>query len=548
MYLHPNFMEPSFAPPYSPGCDVRATTLGTPIKRTLLTPRNKCASLQLPTRRRMSATMSVEAKRAPFSVRESRVVVVGGGPVGTVAACMLWSRGVRDVTLLEKVRDFDTLNPSKSYSLGVFPRGLKALEVVPGLKETVASNGATPRQIIRLGKEGTTKSFPFQPPFTSIRYFAREKLLGCLKAFLLERTMVSSRFGSKLMAVRYEKDGIELDIETDGKTETLLCDLLVAADGKNSRVVSSLRDADSSIVKSRRGFGAEERYSSSVGLKVKSLILNPSVFKRAGITEEDIASSLVVLDSAVSSRPVKGRVKLGTLPTPTGQIESAGGLLGVMVNPENSMLWSVRTVDEFYSLLERNFPVLDIRELMPKDRVESFLRTKPGEFPPITRVNSLTAKIASRRGVVVMGDAAHSFPPDSGLGVNSGFEDVAKLAFALDSLSDQSTVCDVLSEYERLNDDEISALVHIARVASPFQYGNAPFRRKVLMAYNFFRALLAKEFPLWFKMPLMMQVLSLEPYTVIVEGDRTSRRIISLFSIAFFVAVFALSGYVFTYY
>lgn len=480
---------------------------------------------------------SDEIAQAPHVIRNARAVVVGGGPVGTVAAAMLWFRGVKDVTLIEKVADFKSLNPSTSYSLGVYPRGTKALSVVPGLVDLVGNNGAPFINLVRITVEGTTKTFPFPPPLTSVRYYIRDILLRKLKTFLLNSTTVSTRYGSNLKSISYKNEEIELEIETEGKVEKISSDLVIAADGQNSVVTSSLQTANTPIIRSSHGKGKDVHNSASVGLKVKSIVLNPDELANFGLADEDIGTSLIILDSAASGKSTKERVKLRIFPTPRDQIDEFGGLLGVMINSPDSVLWSVESVNEFYALLQRNFPAVNMHKLIAPHHVETFLSTNPVVFPSIMRMDSLTAFVGDKSGVIIIGDAAHSFPPDTGLGLNSGFEDVAKLAYTIDGLTESSTIHDLLADYESRNHDETSALVYIARVAAPFQYGNAPIRRKIHSAYGIVRSLLAQQFPFLFALPLNMQALGLRSYTDMVQRDRLSARIV------FFVAFVAFVGY-----
>lgn len=477
--------------------------------------------------------------QAPLSVRESRAVVVGGGPVGSVAAAMLWFRGVRDVVLLEKVADFKTLNPSSSYALGLYPRGVKALRVVPELDELIGKNGAPLLNLIRVTANKGLKSFPFPPPLTSVRYYVREILLCKLKNFLADHTSVSTRYGAKVKSISYSRDGIELEIDLNGTVEKISSNLVIAADGRESIIASSLQNASDSIVYSKHGLGSNEKYSASVGLKMKSVVVNPDELRRIGVTDEDFGTSLVILDSVRSKKTSKEKVKLKIFPSLPEHVDAFGGLLGVMVNSDDSILWSIRTADEFYAYFQDNFPTVNVRELIHPSHVDNFLHTSPSVFPSVMRVNSITADVGLQSGVILLGDAAHSFPPDTGLGLNSGFEDVAKLAKALDSLSETSTVHDVLADYELRNNEETSALVYIARVAAPFQHGNAPIRRKIHSGYGIVRSLLAEQFPYFFALPLNMQALGLRPYSDMVERDRWSARIV------FFIAFVALVGYAF---
>jgi FAD binding domain len=70
---------------------------------------------------------------------------------------------------------------------------------------------------------------------------------------------------------------------------------------------------------------------------------------------------------------------------------------------------------------------------------------------------------AGRRcGVVLLGDAAHSFPPDIGQGVNSALQDVAVLHAALRDAADD--IGQALSLFERRRLPDVRALAKLAQV------------------------------------------------------------------------------------
>lgn len=473
---------------------------------------------------------SNETPAAPQCVRESRPIVVGGGPVGMVTAAMLHFRGVEHISLIESVKDYKRLPPTRCYALNIADRGYDALKIIPGLQEVIDNNISPSYGRKEVKFDGTLKSSSFKSYAPTFRYIMRTCLLELLKKFLHERTTVATYYGHTVQSVRYLPDGIQVDVEREGQIKTLHSHLVFAADGRNSTVVSSLLNADTNMVNSTRGFGTSERLSASVGLKVKSVMVEVESLHKAGLTSEDLATFTTTFESAVSSNPARERVKLELFPTPASVIKEMGGVLGIMVNPARSSLWDVETVEEFYSLLELNFPQLNIREAITQEQVQVFLKSNADSFPPITRVDSLTGDTGDDNGVVILGDAAHSFPPDAELGLNSGFEDVALFAATLDSQSqhDSPTLRSILNAYEIKNDQETDALVYVARVASPYRYGNAPIRRQIHMAYVVFRSILEQQFPSLFDVTLNVSIFSKMPYTEMVRRDNQSTRILAV--------------------
>ena len=62
----------------------------------------------------------------------------------------------------------------------------------------------------------------------------------------------------------------------------------------------------------------------------------------------------------------------------------------------------------------------------------------------------ITQSNSAPRGVILMGDALHSFPPDLGQGVNSGLEDVVELDRALTTANNSIPHALKLLEEERM--------------------------------------------------------------------------------------------------
>mmetsp|Transcript_14110 Transcript_14110/g.21546 ORF Transcript_14110/g.21546 Transcript_14110/m.21546 type:complete len:104 (+) Transcript_14110:1127-1438(+) len=86
---------------------------------------------------------------------------------------------------------------------------------------------------------------------------------------------------------------------------------------------------------------------------------------------------------------------------------------------------------------------------------------------------------SSGSGVVLVGDALHSFPPDLGQGVNTALCDVVALKECLegaitnnnnDNTSSLAFLPKALEDYEERNGPETRSLIQLARCGAPYQY------------------------------------------------------------------------------
>lgn len=97
--------------------------------------------------------------------------------------------------------------------------------------------------------------------------------------------------------------------------------------------------------------------------------------------------------------------------------------------------------------------------------------------------------------MVVIGDAAHCFPPNLGLGVNTGFEDACLLMRVIDEANVGDSVSDIAKRYEKLRDDDITELMKIAKYASPYISSQFSLGSFLWMIGFFVKAKLAGKFP-----------------------------------------------------
>mmetsp|Transcript_30295 Transcript_30295/g.72630 ORF Transcript_30295/g.72630 Transcript_30295/m.72630 type:complete len:222 (+) Transcript_30295:929-1594(+) len=156
----------------------------------------------------------------------------------------------------------------------------------------------------------------------------------------------------------------------------------------------------------------------------------------------------------------------------------------------NHDIWKIRDGNELKEWFSKAFPRLDFgssnNPLIGQEELDRFaandgLTLPPIQYSPELQVQSPTGNAA----VVILGDAAHTFPPDLGEGVNSGLEDVVALD---EALTNNEKPGEMATAYSKARKPETKALVKIATYGAPFQYGQSGGLltvKKMLWTLNF---------------------------------------------------------------
>jgi 2-polyprenyl-6-methoxyphenol hydroxylase-like FAD-dependent oxidoreductase len=165
------------------------------------------------------------------------VVVVGGGPVGVLAAALLAERGL-DVAVWERRAD----EPTRSRAIGVHPPSLDVLARVGVADELVDQAVAVRRGVARSGGRtlGTVDFDRAHPRFPFVAALPQHRTERLLRDRLDELAPGSLRRGLELDEIEQEPERVLLrGTDDDGPTE-VAARFVLAADGARSPLRSAL--------------------------------------------------------------------------------------------------------------------------------------------------------------------------------------------------------------------------------------------------------------------------------------------------------------------
>ncbi|HIK11921.1 MAG TPA: FAD-dependent monooxygenase [Oscillatoriaceae cyanobacterium M33_DOE_052] len=471
--------------------------------------------------------------------RSREAIVIGGGPTGLATALMLAKSGGTNITVLEKRPSADFYEPDKSFLYLIDGRGQKftdLLGITAELSKMGVPNPEVTFTVVQANGSRKTSKMPIIDPTRKTAYWLTRR------AFVLLLYQEIERNWQHCIKVLFDTDCVEINQITaddakskklqivarqlNGSVFTFEPHLLVGADGINSIVRQTLLNWDETVGANR--FEMKQFPSPSAGLRYKVLTLPPKLpLDRTG-SEYTISKMAYAIRGAFRGR--QRSVSLGLLPI---QNPDEPRTANIITWPDHD-IWGLNDGEQMSDFLAKAFPQLPISEILSPEEVARFAESKGGRFPNPQYCEGLYFLSPGDvpRGVVLLGDAIHCFPPDTGQGVNSALEDVCVLYEAL-SQSDND-ISRALPLYESWRFPDVKALVRIAQIAYPWQYNQAPLRKRLWSVNAILRVLLSKLLPQIFSPPAIFMISNhqLSYRDILSKADSTTRIIYIILGLA----------------
>ncbi|XP_078345085.1 kynurenine 3-monooxygenase-like isoform X2 [Oculina patagonica] len=328
--------------------------------------------------------------------RSNKIVIVGGGLVGSLCAVFLVKRGFK-VDLYEAREDPRGVEfaRGRSTNLALSTRGIEPLREAGALESVLPLGVAMYGRMLHSKSGDKTPLYYHQegphPLLAMERRKVNEKLLSAAESF----SNVNLYFEHKLLSADLEKGHLTF-LRSDGKTVEVDAQLVIGADGARSTIRNEM-------MKKPR-FDFSQKYISH-GYKEFQLLPTQSgeYAIKANYLHVWPRDSLMLI-----AIPNKEQSFTCTLIMPFENFDS------------------LETKEDVMSFFNADFP--DFVQLMGEERIlEDFFKNP---VLPMVSIKCKPYHISDK--ALIIGDAAHAMVPFFAQGMNSGFEDCLILDRLLD--------------------------------------------------------------------------------------------------------------------
>ncbi|MEH2423173.1 MAG: NAD(P)/FAD-dependent oxidoreductase [Nostoc sp.] len=456
---------------------------------------------------------------------KKNVVIMGGGPAGLGTALMLAKRGWKDITVIEKRPSADYYEPDKSFSYQIDGRGQKLtnlLEITAKLADLSVAN--TEFYLTVIQKDGTRKTtkLPIADSKRKTAYWLpRASFVELLYQEIHQHWQDSIQvlFNTEGVEIKQHVEYLEIITQSQYQEKlSFIPNLIVGCDGLSSIVRETLHQMEGQS----HSFEMQKFPSPSSGLKYKILTL-PAQFPLSE-SEGDLAQTTMAYAIRSTFKGRKKAISLGLLPFKNPHQPRTANII---TYPDHQ-IWQLKTKEEVKQFLKQAFPQLPLEKIISPEEIARFTSSDGGKFPIpqyCSGLYKIWGKPEDNQGtaVILLGDAAHCFPPDIGQGVNSALEDVYQIHEIL--AATQDNLSQALPRYESLRQPDIKALIRLVQISYPWQYNQDPLQKRLWSLNFFLRLVLNRLFPFLFNPHsiLMIQNHQLSYSEILAKSNRTTQ-------------------------
>jgi len=425
-----------------------------------------------------------------LSNKERRVVVVGGGPTGTLVALYLakmdWQVSVHERRRAEP----ESSGYRRSYNIVLNDRGLRALEQagveLPSEKRVILKGN------VRHTLKGATFSQGFANSVSIDRYTLAQSLIQEGKHRFPQQ--IQYHFQQTLHQVNF-KERIALFQGEFGEHQQEF-DLLIGADGIFSTVRTAMEDQIQEF--------QVQQNRDNMRFKICQLGLAKDL---PGATE-----------TWADCFHTWGGVQPITLLAPP---KADGSLNGVLILPEEGEVnyEQIQTEEAVAALFAEKFPDI-FPELDQKGLPSGFAQDLLAQKAAYGGITTICSRFEGSDGVVLLGDAAHSVWPSLGQGCNVALESCRIFAETLAQAQGDLTVA--LPSYTAMRKPDTDAIARLSEIGFG---GNKRASNKLFFSKVIALMLLNKLFPMWFQKFALFQIGNAEvSYSQIWQQVHTQNR------------------------
>ena len=477
-------------------------------------------------------------------VIDKTAVISGGGPCGLAAALMLHQRGWQKIIVLERNASALSFDKNKGFNYLLDARGKKLLSHL-GIAERLEHYGvANQRNLITFVKpDGTQKTMasPFWDPRRDEAYWIRrERFLALLfdRVEEINDGRIELHYGRAFDGIERTEAGAVRAVAKSVIGEDrqhFEADLILGCDGLRSVV----REAMAAEPNSNMADYEQVRFPSPSSLLHYKVLQGPAAIELLGEGSEPCNDNRMGYMFVGRHEALDKALALVGYPTASPEEPRTLNIIRL----EDHEIWKPNTTDELYRVLEDSFPQLPVRKAVPLEEAEDFVATPAPKFPEPQYTKKTYCEFQSEPepvSALLLGDAAHAFPPDLGVGVNTALEDVWYLDQYLTQYGED--LPETVRKFDQDQLPERRALVKLVQTVAPYQYNHLPNKLKI-WALKFFAVKgLNKLLPFYIDKPAVLLAQQDElPFSEIRRRQVMNRwKISSLFVAALAAVAFAV--------